>query len=128
MAALGARRFETQAHEDKHERFIADVSFSGNFVDGWVEVKWCNKVPKTLDSIDHWTKGQENWLFNRGCKGSGHCYLLVGTPTMHVLWKFGMLAQARSIPWKQAAQLAVLRVPTLQELVLGFDYVARTRG
>lgn len=96
----------TQEHEDKIANFIPDLSIAGAGIDGWIEVKYCGKVPGTLDSIKHYTMGQQDWLIQRGRAGSGWCFLLVGTPELHVLWRFGSLASVRNIPFKHARAYA----------------------
>ena len=128
VAALSAQGYKVQRHEDKHENFIADLSFSGNYVDGWIEVKYCARVPRSLHAIEHWTKGQEDWLRERGSVGSGHCYLLVGTPKLHVLWHYGLLFRARPQPWTQSIQLAAIMVHGIPALVGDFCRLARVRG
>lgn len=116
VTALIFHSFDMQVHEDKHSNFIPDLSFAHGGVEGWIEVKWCDEPPPTLDSMKHWTAGQEDWLRNRGRAGGGHCYLLVGTPKLHVLWKYGALAEVRRASWTHAVSRATLKEYTLSSL------------
>ena len=125
---LQAKGYMMQAHEDSNSKFIADLSFSGMCVDGWIEVKWCAKAPKTVGSIEHWTKGQEEWLRLRGQQGSGHCYLLVGTPIRHVLWKWNMLPTVRDVQWEKACSFAEVDEPDLKAFADRFWRRVRIRG
>lgn len=109
-AALQVFGWQTQEHEDSVGSFIPDLSFSANFVSGWIEVKYCHKPPKTLGAIKHYTKGQEDWLVRHGRAGSGHCYLLVGTPEESRLARWDALSQLRDRPWVAAAPLCKLVV------------------
>ncbi len=102
IVALTARGFVCQPHEDRYVNFIPDLSLSGFGFDGWLEVKYREKEPKTLNAIDHWTKGQEQWLCDRGEAGSGHCYLVVGTPSGCFVWNWSQLLAARHLPWPEA--------------------------
>ncbi len=108
MSLLKGRRWSVQAHEDKISNYIPDLSFGFQRVDGWIEVKYLPRVPKSLAAIPHYTYGQQEWLINRGAKGSGHCYLWVGTPNAHYLWRWSSLAEARVMPWAKAAGLALV--------------------
>lgn len=114
---LEAIGISSQAHEDSISNFIPDVSFSGHGIDGWVEVKYCKKPPKTLGSIKHWTKGQEAWLKEFGAKGNGHCYLLVGVPGWHYLFHYSHLAKARTAPFSTATgQMIAIKDDTIDGL------------
>lgn len=95
VEALAFHGWRVQEHEDKQSNFIPDLSFSANKTDGWVEVKYCAEPPATLSQIEHWTAGQQAWLFERGRVGSGHCYLLVGTPHWNLLWRYDVLETVR---------------------------------
>lgn len=92
---LRAVGFSVQFHEDKFSSFIPDISIAGLGADGWVEVKYAHKVPGCLGDIRHFTMGQERWLRERGLMGSGHCYLLLGTPTGHFLFPWTLFPDAR---------------------------------
>lgn len=127
-AALEARGYVMQMHEDKYENFIADLSMSGNFVDGWIEVKYCKRTPVKLASIKHYTMGQRNWLVQRGRAGSGHCYLLVGTPTLHLLIPWKELHVASEVLWKDLPNLAAVVAKDLRWLVRGFADRVRIRS
>lgn len=116
-AAMAGWGWVTQQHEDMIEKFIPDLSFSAHGVSGWIEIKWVNKKPKSLDKIPHYTYGQQDWLIRNGKEGSGHCYLLVGSPTSHYLWRWDKLAGARKLPWDKAAQMAVVVAPGIGHLL-----------
>lgn len=130
IAALEARGYRCQQHEDRHCNFIADVSFSGNYVDGWVEVKFCHTAPGSLGKIKHWTKGQEKWLLERHRAGSGHCYLLVGIEdtNQYFMWRADDLARARSLSLKAALPSARIRAVGMANFQLAFDRAVRVRG
>lgn len=98
--------FRVQEHEDMISKFIPDLSFSGAGIDGWIEIKYCEKAPKSLGSIPHYTYGQQEWLTSRGAVGGGHCYLLVGTPIGNFMWGSGVLTVVRDLPWDEAITLA----------------------
>lgn len=106
----------TQEHEDKVSNFIPDLSFSGYGHHGWIEVKWCETLPKTLDGIKHWTLGQEQWLIDRGDKGARTCFLLVGCPTGHYLLESAVLADARWLNIHAALAMASIRGEMLHGL------------
>jgi len=100
--------WKTQQHEDSVQNFIPDLSFSAHRADGWIEIKYCEKIPKSLNAIKHYTHGQQDWLIQRGSKGSGHCYLWIGTPNAHFLWRWSSLAESRDLPWADAASRALV--------------------
>lgn len=129
MEALQAYGYHVQAHEDSISNYIPDLSIAGNFVDAWVEVKYCRTPPKTLGTIKHYTKGQESWLIQRGRAGCSHCYLLVGTPKLHLLLPWFHLHKARDMPWVQLTQQAVcvIAAPDMQKLAQGFCGRVRLR-
>lgn len=62
-----------QRHEDKLSTGIADVSYAGEGMDGWMELKVCKSGP--------WLKGlkahQKAWLTKRGKAGSGRVFVVV---------------------------------------------------
>ena len=125
---LEAKGWVIQVHSDENCRYIPDLSFSANGVGGWIEVKYCPKPPETLGHIRHYTKGQELWLRKHGERGTGHCYLLVGTPLEHLLLRWDSLKAARHAPFHALRdRLGVVGKPTLQEMVyfLGRHITAR---
>lgn len=72
--------WHVQRHEDKYSVGIADISYAANFVDGWIELKYLPKWPKTYDllvPIKHFTAQQKNWLVARGERGSGNVYVML---------------------------------------------------
>lgn len=107
MALLRGLKFKVQDHEDMIQPFIPDLSFSFARTDGWIEVKYVDKLPASLGAIKHFTYGQQQWLVNRGMAGSGHCYLLVGTPGGHYLWRWSALGAVRDEPWAEATARAM---------------------
>jgi hypothetical protein len=87
-------------------------------------VKW---FPKALASDSHpfkstsyFTKGQERWLMDHGRAGSGHCYLLVGTPTEHALIRYDALPGLRSQRWDRVRATTPLLDDTLDGVVERF--------
>lgn len=128
VAALIARNWSVQMHEDKLSNFIPDLSFGANFVDGWIEVKWQDRAPKTLHDIKHFTAGQEDWLIKRQRAGNGHCYLLVGTPRIHLIWKAHHLPEVRKMAWAKARAFAAIEAASVPDLVLSMDRFMRIRG
>lgn len=107
ISLFKGRGWGVQSHEDMISNFIPDLSVGFGGVDGWVELKYTAKPPKSLDSIHHYTRGQQDWLIERGKRGSGHCYLLVGTAHYHYLWRWDVLLKVRRLPWAAAASEAV---------------------
>jgi len=117
VAGLEAKGWAIQVHSDENCRYIPDLSFSANGIGGWIEVKYCPQRPKTLGHIKHYTKGQELWLRMHGEKGTGHCYVLVGTPWEHFLVRWDALKLARTTPFLSLLSLlGVCVTPTLQEM------------
>lgn len=128
QGALAYIGWDTQAHEDKNYNFIPDLSFSGDGVDGWIEVKWCHENPTSVGSIPHWTVGQEMWLMKRGERGGGHCFLVVGTPDGVFCWRYNRLEHARTGPWKWTIRFCIYRGDNLLEFVQRVAAVYRRRG
>lgn len=121
IMALEGRGVRCQPHEDRIDKYIPDVSFSGNGTDGWIEVKYCETAPKQLASIDHWTKGQEQWLYDFGRVGSGHCYLLIGVGAdSHYLWGYNKLAMVRNILFKDAKLLCAAKADGIVPFIQAF--------
>lgn len=109
--------FDVQAHEDKISNFVPDLSFAVAGKDGWIEVKYQDEPPATLGGISHWTVGQEEWLYKRGMRGAAQCFLLVGTPEVHVAWKSNFLPGVRHLPWAVAIRSTPYREKSIFELV-----------
>lgn len=117
LTALHSRGWKTQVHDDKCCPFIPDLSFAAHGVDGWIEVKWLNKLPKTMGHIRHFTFGQEQWLKKVGMFGSGHCFLWIGSKDKHWIIKWQSLySHFRVIPFADAMDLAFLTESSLEEL------------
>lgn len=117
VTALTAKGWMVQVHSDEQRRYVPDLSFSGNMTAGWIEVKYCGKRPETLGHIKHYTKGQELWLRGHGATGTGHCYLLVGTPQEHALIRWDALKEARHMSFLRTLRLlGVHTTLTLQEM------------
>jgi hypothetical protein len=125
MLAMMPYGFEFQAHEDMYGKFVPDLSFSAHNTDGWIEVKYVPTPPKTLDDIKHYTKGQEKWLIDRGNRGSGNCYLLVGSPDRHILWKWSSIRAVRKLDWAMAVQFASINTYNMQMLTKEFNQLIR---
>ena len=103
VALLQERGAHTQLHEDKDMNYVPDLSCAINGCDWWIEIKYCKKVPPKLSSIEHYTKGQRDWLVKRGQAGGGRCYLLVGLPQFELLIDYSQLLKLhdRSIDYVQ---------------------------
>lgn len=127
FGALVYHGWDVEIHEDKFQNFIPDMSFANKGIDGWIELKWQDSPPATLGSIDHWTRGQEDWLTRRGRSGSGHCFLMVGTPNMHALWRYGTLSSVREIKWQSALAQAWKKDYDLPRLLEQFNEAVRRR-
>lgn len=106
--SLVAAGWHIEWHEDKNRLYIPDVSFGHNGVDGWMEFKYVHKLPTTLGSIHHYTKGQELWLNRRGRAGSGHCYLVLGMPGLHLVWGWADLPTVRDLHIRDAMRVALV--------------------
>jgi hypothetical protein len=116
-----------QAHEDRISNYISDLSFSGQGVDGWIEVKYLNESVKTLNDIPHWTKGQESFLTSRGHAGSGHCYLIIGTSIGIGVWKWDTLSRVRHLPWSEAVRHCFTWSMGLKQLAEQLEFRVRAR-
>lgn len=116
---LIARRLQVQSHEDRLDLFIPDLSFSGCGTDGWIELKWCTRLPDKLDDIKHWTRGQEDWLIKTGVAGSGHCYLWLASMEYHALWNWQVLAGIRKLKMEDALRAAIVHGPTITNMING---------
>ena len=78
----------TTHHEDMLNVGVPDLSYSGNLVHGWVELKWLPAWPKretTIVKIEHYTKEQKHFLLSRGRAG-GRCWLLLRVNDEHLLF------------------------------------------
>lgn len=104
------RHWDVQEHEDKQSLFIPDLSLARGRIDAWIEVKYRRQLPPTLHSMKHWTAGQQLWLENRGRAGCGYCFLLLGVPGYHYLWRWSILATVRKVSIDFAAEYCDLRV------------------
>ena len=110
--ALRTMGWSIQEHEDRQASFIPDLSFGAYGVDGWIEVKYRDRMPPLgLGSIRHYTKGQEDWLIDRAAAGSGQCYLLLGTAHGSYAWHHSALRNARAATWVGAQSLCCCRAP-----------------
>lgn len=126
IALLSGQDWLLQAHEDKLDNFIPDLSFSASKIDGWIEVKWQDKIPPSLNEIHHWTWGQQTWLERRGEKGAGNCFLLVGTPEGNFLWHHAHLSKVRYMKFHDATGWCFIQAPRLNDLVQQME--TRLRG
>jgi len=83
-------KLKVQVHNDVGWPSVPDLSFSGYGTDGWIEVKYLPLgMVRCPSDIGHFTEGQKNWLNRHGKVGSGHCYLLVGSPGDHQILRYG---------------------------------------
>lgn len=86
------------------------MSFSGHGVKGWIEVKYVHKMKAGgLRTIDHYTKGQEQWLIDNASAGGGRCYLLLGTGAGQYMWSASSLRNARTGTYIAAQSLCCCR-------------------
>jgi hypothetical protein len=74
------RGWHVQRHEDRFASYIPDLSYAGDGRDGWLEVKFCTRVPVTLSGLRSLTMGQLNWLKQRRMYGGTRCSIAIGTP------------------------------------------------
>ncbi len=119
--------WDVQVHQDKNVNFIPDLSFGVARTDGWIEVKYQDTPPATLGSIDHYTMGQQQWLIDRGRAGSGNCFLLLGTPSMHAVWRYQSLEGVRNMPLTHARKFAWIEDHRSPSLIRRMDAVLRDR-
>jgi len=105
--ALTVRGFDVQWHEDKQEVSIPDVSFGFERVDGWLEFKFLGSRPKIF-SLKKFTEGQQEWLIQRGSKGCGAAFLVLGTRegTTHVFHWSVIRDYYQKTDWEEAMSLA----------------------
>ena len=125
LRAMGA---DVQQHEDKIENFIPDLSYAIGNIDGWIEVKYLRKTPKTLADLGHLTIGQIEWLKKRGKHGSGQCWLLIGSEQdqLSYLWHYHQLSGVRHLDWAEATVAAYCGGP-LQHVLSALRYTLRLR-
>lgn len=128
MAGLKGHKWKVQDHEDMFHKFIPDVSFSVGGKDGWIELKYVQKFPRTLGHIEHYTTGQQEWLMTRGAAGAGHCYLWVGTPHLHVVWHYKHLRKIRDMPFADAFYLASVVQDDIGEVCARLAAVVQRSG
>ncbi len=129
VTLLGEYDVTAQSHEDKFSKYVPDLSWSGKGNDGWVEVKYTDRPPPSLSAIHHWTIGQQNWLINAGKKGSGHCYLWLGTRTgEHFIWAWHILTHVRSMDLARAGTVTAARGSDLRRLVRDFSHLIERDG
>lgn len=117
IGQMRVRGWHVQEHEDKQALFIPDISAARAGIEVWVEVKYRDKLPPTLHSMKHWTAGQQDWLERRGAAGNGHCFLLLGVPGRHSLWRWTELTIARHRPTDRALVLCFHSATTVDGLV-----------
>ena len=92
-------------HEDKVDVGVPDLYFSGFKTEGWIEVKWLNSPVLSLGHIRHYTQVQESRLKAMGTTGSGNCFLWVGSPWGHFIWKHNSLGKGlNALPFDDAAK------------------------
>lgn len=113
IAAIG---WVPERHEDKVRNYIPDFSFAGDRIDGWIEAKYQRTEPTSLGAIAHYTRGQENWLRERGKHGSGNCYLLLGTPHANFLWRWDVLGKVRNLKFEDAVHYCYIVDVSLYDL------------
>ncbi|MHB1099495.1 MAG: hypothetical protein ACYCZR_08070, partial [Burkholderiales bacterium] len=97
----------TTHHEDALNPGIPDLSYSGNGVHGWIELKWLEAWPKREDTIVrilHYTKEQKHFLLSRGRAG-GRCWLLLRVGREHLLFSHELAQDVgkASIDWLESA-------------------------
>lgn len=80
VQCLNALGWAVQVHNDVGHPGVPDLSFAVGGVDGWLELKWMDEKPGTINDIRHFTSEQKNWLHKTGSVGSGNCCLVLGTP------------------------------------------------
>lgn len=125
VQALEFQGWTVQAHEDRYSNFIPDLSFAANRTDGWIEVKYQDEPPAALNEIHHWTRGQQDWLVNRGRIGSGYCFLILGTRERNYVWKWDCLDMVRAVPLEEAVRWAWARCDTLLALSTHLNFRVR---
>ena len=84
-----------QPHEDRDSTGIPDLSFAFMGTNGWVEVKWLKEETHPLliipSRVPYFTPRQRQWLIENGSRGTGHCYLWVGFPGGHHIFRWDEL-------------------------------------
>lgn len=117
VVILRSRRWHVQEHEDRQSLFIPDLSLARDSNNHWWEVKYRDRAPPTLNSVKHWTKGQEDWLIKRGEAGGGMCFLIFGVPGLNVAWQCMDLKHIRYMRWNYALERAYAKTPSLDSLI-----------
>ena len=126
-------------HEDRTRRFIPDVSFGLQRVNGWIELKAYPRWPSDgVPKFRNFHPGQKNWLVKRGRAG-GHCFVLVavdkeiflfGWWQVHMLgvwngtqmWHLSLTSAAHRIPGDLASIVTAKR--TEKSLILPAKFVS----
>lgn len=103
-----------QLHEDSDSVGIPDVSYGLAGKNGWLEVKWDNKMPGASSKYNpHFEQYQEAWLVARGSSAGG-CHLVHGFPEGIVLMSHKGLMRRRS-------NMTMMDIVELPETVVLFD-------
>lgn len=84
IPGLERRGFDVQAHEDRDDIGIPDLSFGYKKVDGWIELKVLRARKKEF-VINNFTEQQKEWLIRRGSRGQGACFLMIGILSENVI-------------------------------------------
>ena len=110
-----------QPHRDSVSDDIPDLSFSGNGINGWIEVKYLKKVTDSPDrDLQHFTGGQQKWLQHHG-KAGGYCYLWVGSLPRHLVLPWNMVHQVRTATWATLERYSIIAHQRMDVLV---DFMA----
>lgn len=102
-------------HEDRTRRFIPDVSFGLEGINGWIELKAYDHWPSDgIPKFRNYHPGQKNWLVKRGRAG-GHCFALVAVDQYIFLFGWWQIRQLgfwnRDELFCQALTYGLQRIP-----------------
>lgn len=135
IGALKYNDIRADPIKSKNNNYVPDLVFSGKWTTGLIEVKM-NPDSVGLGAIDHWTRGQQDFLERHGRLGSGHSYLWVWSPGVQAVFHWESFPLLREGSWSDCLLLASYKSRFLADLAADFASGAgparsahtRTRG
>lgn len=112
-------------HEDSLNVGLPDLSYSGNRVHGWIELKWAESWPKRAETplrLPHYTKEQKHFLLARARAGGGRCWLLLRVGREHLLFNH---EQAQEVGELERAELLARATMHTDRGRIDFDLLTR---
>lgn len=91
IKVMRQNKFMVNHHTEKWVEGIADISFSGRTLDGWIEFKWLAKRPHPSKPffLRNFTSQQVYFLQQKGKTGSGLAFLFLRVgDSEYYLWSW----------------------------------------